>query len=165
MALLQTRLLYSYVRSRLAVKSQPCSRCLGRAVVVAASELLYCSAVIRICSCILIASGSGGNWTDGAILRTLFRFGNETARGWWWWERVIQRRRSGWNSRVTTPLTLPCLSLAFQVPRVDDERLCDFPLQVQEEMSETLLRLRRSSCLPVRCLGIGQVCDNYSKLL
>jgi len=45
---------------------------------------------------------------------------------------------------LALPLPCPCPSL----PRVDDERLCDFSLQVQEEMSETLLRLQRSHCLP-----------------
>jgi hypothetical protein len=66
---------------------------------------------------------------------------------------VSQRRRSRCelrSSRVTKSLPFPC-SLPFPFPspsRVDDERLCNFSLQVQEEMSETLLRLQRSHCLP-----------------
>ena len=56
---------------------------------------------------------------------------------------------------LALPLPCPCPSL----PRVDDERLCDFSLQVQEEMSETLLRLQRSPCLPWRCSGMEQVCE------
>lgn len=83
-------------------------------------------------------------------------------------ERVFQRRRrSSWSSRVTMPLPLPCLALAWpglSTPRVDDERLCDFSLQVQEEMSETLLRLQRSSCLPGRCWVWVRVVRSLSEL-
>jgi hypothetical protein len=41
----------------------------------------------------------------------------------------------GHNAAALSLPSFPCLHL----PRVDDERLCDFRLQVQKEMSKTLL--------------------------
>ena len=53
-------------------------------------------------------------------------------------QRCRPRSRLELKGRNAVPLPFPSFA-SLCLPRLDDERLCDFLLQVQKEMSKTLL--------------------------